>query len=174
MKTNSRRLAERSLAITLLTSALLFGLTASQALAQGDANTLSQEIAEKKISFSAVNPYTQASGTMTITFGGVFQATKLVETTGSDISHITGLQTGTFDFVPDDTSQPTISGRFRFRFAGTPQPRTGKLHFAFRMKGKTPDGSVFSFIQNELVAVTEEGFDISFGETKSLVALNAN
>lgn len=163
-----RRIAERRLAITFLALALLFSLSASQVMAQDDANTFSQELKEKTITFVTVNPYTQAQGSMTITFSGVFHANRQAETTGLAITRITGVQTGTFTFVPDDSSQPTISGKYRFRFVGKPQPNTDTLNFAFRLNGTAGDGSIFSFVQNERVLVSEEGFEVSFGSTDSV------
>lgn len=155
-----------SFAIASLALASLLGLTASQAMAQEGANTFSQEVAEQTISFPTVNPYTKAPGSMTITFSGVFHATRLTEPTGSGISRVTGGQRGTFTFVPDDSSQPTISGRFRFSLAGKTQPQTDTIHFAFTMDGMAQDGSLIRFVQTERALVTEGIVDVSFGRTE--------
>jgi hypothetical protein len=141
-------------------------LTASQALAQDDGNTFSKNVPEQTTTFPTVNPYTKVSGSMTIVFTGVFHATRSTESTGLEISRITGGQKGTFTFVPDDPSQPTISGRFHFSFAGTPQPHSDVLNFAFRMDSRAPDGSVVTFVQAERAVVSEAGVDISFGKTE--------
>jgi hypothetical protein len=143
-------------------------------MAQEEANTFSQEVPEQTITFATVNPYSKASGSMTITFSGVFHATRLTEPTGLEISRITGGQRGTFTFVPDDPSQPTITGSFRFGLAGKPQPQTGTITFAFRMNGKAQDGSAVIFLQFERAVVSEGALDISFGKTERVVSTPDN
>ena len=54
------------------------------------------------------NPCTGAAGTITETFHGVTHVTGLPDGTG----HETTTLTGTFTFVPDDPSQPTLTGKF--------------------------------------------------------------
>ncbi len=162
-----------SLTITPLALAALLSLTASQAKAQDSTNTFSQEVPEQAITFPTVNPYTEASGSMTITFSGVFHATRLTEPIGSEISRITGSQRGTFTFIPDDPSQLTISGKFRFSLGGKTQPHSEVIHLAFRMDGMTLDGSRITFVQTERAVVSESGLDISFGKTQ-VVAPAAN
>jgi hypothetical protein len=161
-----KRKIHGSFAIASLALASLLGLTASQAMAQEGANTFSQEVAEQTISFPTVNPYTKAPGSMTITLSGVFHATRLPEPAGSGISRISGGQRGTFIFVADDPSQPTISGRFRFSLAGKTQPHTDRIDFAFTMDGMAEDGSVVRFVQTERAIVTEGNVDVSFGSTE--------
>ena len=159
----------QALAITSFAFASLLGLTASQSMAQEDANTFSKEVPEQTITFPTVNPYTKVSGSMTITFSGVFHAARL---TGPIGSAITGGQRGTFTFVPDDPSQATISGRFGFSLAGKTQPDTDKITFAFMMDGIAQDGSPVSFVQTERAVVSEGGLDISFGSTDRVVPAN--
>ena len=158
------------LSITMLALVVLLGVTASQARTQDDANTFSKDVPEQTMTFSTVNPYTRISGSMTIVFAGVFYATRTSESAGSEISRITGRQQGTFSFVPDDSSQPTISGRFHFKLAGQPQPHSDGLEFAFRMTGKAPDGSMFTFVQSERAVISEGGVVISFGKTDGVEA----
>jgi hypothetical protein len=174
MRTVWKRKIRRSIALSSLTLALLLGLAASQAMAQDSANTFSQDVPEQTITFPTVNPYTKAPGSMTITFSGVFHATRLTEPAGLEISRITGGQRGTFTFVPDDSSQPTITGRFHFSLAGKPQPHTGTITFAFRMNGKAPDGSAVIFLQFERAVVTEGSPDISFGKTDRIAGAPDN
>lgn len=161
-------------ALTSLALALLLGLTASQAMAQEGANTFSQDVPEQTITFPTFNPYTKASGSMTITFSGIFHATRLTEPTGLEISRVTGGQRGTFTFVPDDPSQPTISGRFHFTLTGKPQPHTDTIRFVFRMDGMAQDGSTVTFLQTERAVVTEGSPDILFGNTDRVVATPDN
>ena len=105
---------------------------------------------------------------MTIVFSGVFHATRGAGTTGLEISRITGGQQGTFAFVPDDPSQPTISGKFRFTLTGKPQPQTETINFAFRMDGLATDGTRVSFVQLERAVVSEGSLEISFGNTQQV------
>jgi hypothetical protein len=156
----------QSFRIKSLALAFFLSLNASQALAQDDSNTVSKNFPEHTMSFATVNPYTKVAGSMTIVFTGLFHATKPAEITGQEFSRITGNQKGTFTFVPDDPSQPTISGQFHFNFAGTPQPHSDSLNFAFRMEGLAPDGSRVTFVQTERAVVGEAGVDISFGKTE--------
>jgi hypothetical protein len=169
-----RRKIQGALSITFLAFASLVGLIASQAMAQEGANAFSQHVPEQTITFATVNPYTKASGSMTIMLSGVFYATRLTEPRESGISRITGGQRGTFTFVPDDPAQPTISGQFRFTLAGNTQPRTDKINFSFTMDGMAQDGSVVRFVQTERAVVSEVGFDISFGSTGPLVPAKDN
>jgi hypothetical protein len=157
-------------ALTSLSLAFLLCLTASNTVAQEDPNTISREIPEQTITFSTVNPYTKVTGTMTIVFSGVFHLTRPTEDAQSGTSRVTGGQLGTFTFVPDDQSQPTISGKFRFRLSGWTQPRTNAILFVFRMNGVASDGSAFVFLQSERAVVHDEGCDISFGETRAVDA----
>jgi hypothetical protein len=150
--------------------AFLLGLTAPRTTAQEGGNGFSREIPEQTITFATVNPYTKVSGTMTIVFSGVFHLTRPTEEAQSGTSRVTGGQMGTFTFVPDDQSQPTISGKFRFRLSGWTQPRTNAIHFVFRMNGVAADGSAFVFLQSERAVANEEGCDISFGETSAVDA----
>lgn len=169
-----KRKIKGRLAITSLAITLLLSLTAAQAMAQDGAPTFSQDVPEQTITFSTLNPYTKTSGSMTITFSGVFHATRLTEPTGSQRSRITGGQRGTFTFIPDDPSQPTISGKFRFGLEGRTQPNTGVIQFAFKMDGMTQDGSMVTFVQTERVVISEESVAISFGKTDRVAAQQAN
>lgn len=168
MKATSKRRIFFQFALISLSLAFLLCLTASKAVAQEDPNTISREVPEQTITFSTVNPYTKVSGTMTIVFSGVFHLTRPTEEAQSGTSRVAGGQMGTFTFVPDDQSQPTINGRFRFRLAGRTQPRTNAIHFVFRMNGVASDGSAFVFLQSERAVVNDEGCDISFGETRAV------
>ena len=167
MKAIGTRKMNRSFAIISLVLSL-FCLTASGAMAQDEPNSFSQEVPEKTSTFATINPYTKAPGSMTIVLSGVFHATRRADATGLEISRVTGGQQGTFTFVPDDPSQPTINGKFHFSLAGKPQPRTETIAFAFRMDGLATDGTRVSFIQLERAVVSEGSFEISFGNTQQV------
>lgn len=145
-----------------LACVVLLGVLTSTAAAQDGVNTLSHDVAEKTVTFAAVNPYTDAAGTMSITFKGEFRADKVVGAAKLEVSRVSGFQSGTFEFVPDDSAQPRINGRFRFRFSGQPQPHMTTIHLAFRIYGRTPDGSVVGFLQKQEVTITEDSVEIKF------------
>lgn len=169
MKAPSKRILIQ-FAFVSLSLAFVLCLTASSALAQDDPNTISREVPEQTITFTTTNPYTKASGKMTIVFSGLFYITMNAEDAQSSTSRVTGGQVGTFTFVPDDPSQPTVNGSFRFRLAGRTQPRSNEVHFAFSMTGVALDGSRFTFVQFERVLIKEDSLEISFGETRAVGA----
>jgi hypothetical protein len=167
MTTMRTRKIKGSCAIISLVLSLLCA-TASGVMAQDEPNSFSQEFPERTSTFATINPYTKASGSMTIVFSGVFHAKRGEGATGLEISRITGGQQGTFSFVPDDPSQPTITGKFRFTLAGTPQPHTETINFGFRMDGLATDGTRVSLIQLERAVVSEGSLEISFGSTQQV------
>jgi hypothetical protein len=167
MKSTSQRRSFLRFSLKSLAFAFLLCFTTSSAIAQDDPNTISREVAEQTITFDSVNPYTKAAGKMTIVFSGVFNFTTAFEDAQSGTSRVAGAQVGTFTFVPDDPSQPPVSGGFRFRLAGRTQPRSNEVHFGFSMAGVAQDGTRFTFVQIERALIKEDGLEISFGETRA-------
>lgn len=163
---DKKRRLPNFLTFVLFTLCLFLSATKTQAQIEP---TFSQQIADQTITFVTLNPYSRATGSMTIKMNGVFYATRLTEPRRAGMLRITGNQNGTFTFVPDDYSQPTISGEFAFTLTGKTQAHTDIIDFDFRMDGTAPDGSAITFIQRERAFVNEGGFDISFGKTQRLV-----
>lgn len=58
------------------------------------------------------NPCTGDLGTLTLTYNGVFHVTELTSGIGAGTFWATGTLTGTFSFVPFDSSKPSYAGRF--------------------------------------------------------------
>lgn len=58
------------------------------------------------------SPCSGVPGTTTVTFNEVFHITDHGISEGLFIYHIAGTLTGTFNFVPDDPTEPSYSGRF--------------------------------------------------------------
>jgi hypothetical protein len=83
-------------------------LTPMAALAQAETTTTHFS---DTLRVPAVNPCTGVTGTVTTTFKGVTHVTELPD--GS--FHETTTLTDRFTFVPDDPSQPTITGKETFR-----------------------------------------------------------
>jgi hypothetical protein len=82
-------------------------LTPIAALAQAETTTTHFS---DTVSFPDFNPCTGATGTTTTTFKGVTHVTELPD--GS--FHETTTATGRFTLVPDDPSQPTLTGKNTF------------------------------------------------------------
>jgi hypothetical protein len=168
MKSVPKTKSKYSTAVSSLALALFLFVTATQVIAQ-DASTFSREVPNQTITFKTINPYTQAPGSMTIIFDGIFQVSREVGPTGSTVTRIKGGQKGTFTFVPDDSSLATITGKFHFRLGGTPQPESDEINFAFTMNGVGTDGSRVTFVQDERAVITQERAEVSFGKTYPLV-----
>lgn len=109
--------------LPLIASALLL-TSAPHALAAAYTNTTIDHHATQ--SFTDFNPCTGVSGTITLTSNSIFHITVRPNNTVA----VTGTDTGTATFVPNDLSQPTYTGRFTDWFGGTGtlDPNTGLLY----------------------------------------------
>jgi len=150
----------------LLLSALTF-LVGPLALAQGGiANEFDQTLAEKTITFDALNPYTNSQGSVTITVkAGDFHVKRIGSGRKAGWTFVTGKQEGSFKFVPYDSSQPTYEGTFKFGLTGDiPFDRhSDVLPLNFNISTTGSDGSIMAFVQEEFANVNEFGADVSFG-----------
>jgi hypothetical protein len=143
---------------------LIFGSAFSQDLSQ----QFDQSLAEKTITFDAVNPYSNMAGKVTIAVSGVFHGKRIGSGRKAGWSSIKGEQQGTFSFVPYDASQPTFTGTFKFSLSGEiPFDRHNDvLPLSFIINTVGTDGSEVTFVQSEFATVNEYGADVSFGELK--------
>ncbi len=160
-------------AMIIVALTMLVWLSATQVRAQDNAYTFSKDAPEQTIGFLTTNPYTKASGSMTITLSGAFKANRLTEPMKLGISYISGDQKGTFVFTPDDPGQPTISGKYQFGLSGETFPQTDTIDFFFKMDGAAKDGSRVTFIQGERAMISEGVLVITFGETRRLIENNS-
>lgn len=87
------------------------------------------------------NPCTGASGTLTTTVNDVFHFTQLAN--GTD--WFTGTLTGTFTFVPDDSTQPSYTGHFTDWFNENDNLRNGNSTFTTNIHGTGSDGSTITY-----------------------------
>ena len=71
------------------------------------------------------NPCTGDLGTLTLTYNGVFHVTELTSGIGAGTFWATGTLTGTFSFVPFDSSKPSYTGRFTTWFGDPENPEDG-------------------------------------------------
>ena len=150
----------------------LMMLISTPALAQELSHEFKQELAEKTLTFAAINPYTNVPGIVTITISGAFHGKRIRSGKKEGWSAINGEQKGSFAFVPYDSSQPTYKGDFRFALIGEiPADRHDdllKFHFLVDTTGS--DGSKLTFVQGESALVNEYVTDVSFGDLKQLNA----
>jgi len=108
-------------------------------------------------SFAATNPCTDPAtpGVVTITYNGVFHITDF----GGGIFQVTGTQTGTLVFVPDDPSGITYTGHFAAWFGTQSNPPA--LQFAatdtFAVHVTGSDGSKLTLLLLNHVTRTPAG-----------------
>ena len=150
-----------------LISALTF-LIAPLTLAQGGiANEFDQTLAEKTVTFDALNPYTNSPGSVTVTVSsGDFHAKRIGSGRRAGWTVITGKQEGSFKFVPYDSTEPTYEGAFKFVLSGDiPFDRHSDiLPLNFHIITNGSDGSVVAFVQEQFANVNEVGADVTFGK----------
>ncbi len=114
---------------------LLVAMVAPAASAQ--ANTFTQTVHGFTETFTDVNPCTGDPGEVTVTYNGVFHITE--DPNGG--FHVTGTLTGTFQFVPDDPTLPSYTGRFTDWFGGNITANNEGFWETFRINGTGSDGS---------------------------------
>jgi hypothetical protein len=147
--------------LALGVAAAVAALSAAPASA-APATTFTQTVKGVTESFPEVNECSGATGTVTITYNGVFHVTELA----SGGLHVTGTQTGTFTFVPDDPSEPTYTGRFTTWFGENVNARNATGTFTFRVRGVGSDGSVLRFHQVAHFSVSATGVTVEFDRTR--------
>jgi hypothetical protein len=108
------------------------------------------------------NPCTGDPGTLTLTYNGAFHATELTSGIGAGTFWATGTLTGTFSFVPFDSSKPSYSGRFTTWFGDNDNLRNGTETETLRVRGIGSDGSVLSFHVVAHMTVTATGISFAF------------
>ncbi len=113
---------------------LLVGMS-SVALAQAETETITvQDFTE---TFSDVDSCTGVPGEITVTYNGVFHVSE--DPNGG--VHVTATQTGTVQFIPDDASLPSYSGRFTGWFGGNVTSNGEGFWVTFRVNASGSDGS---------------------------------
>ena len=129
----------RRIALLACSAGMLVGMVAPSAYAQ--ANTFTDTVKGITETFPEVNPCTGAAGTVTITFNAIFHITE--DPQGG--FHVTGTQTGTFTFIPNDASEPSYTGRFTTWFGGNVGANGEGFWATFRLRGTGSDGSTLLF-----------------------------
>jgi len=96
-------------------------------------------------SFPSPNPCTGASGTVSLSYNGVFHVTTLTSGIGAGTFWATGTQTGTFAFTPDDPAKPSFAGHFTTWFGDNNNLQNGSETSTFSLRGTGSDGSTLIF-----------------------------
>jgi hypothetical protein len=109
-----------------------------------------------------LNPCTGDPGTLTLTYNGAFHATELTSGIGAGTFWATGTLTGTFSFVPFDSSKPSYGGRFTTWFGDNDNLPNGTETETLRVRGIGSDGSVLTFHEVAHMTVTAIGITFSF------------
>jgi hypothetical protein len=142
-------------------AAVLMSASASFAAGAG-AVTFTQTFHNATDSFPTPNPCSGVSGTVAITYNGVFHATFLTSGVGAGTGWATGTQTGDVVFTPDDPSQPTYTGHFTIWFGDDNNLRNGVEHSTFSVHATGSDGSTLSFHDVAHLSTSATGATFSF------------
>src|SRR5207249_11851773 len=102
-------------------------LTASPAEARATTETI--HVTNVTESNPDVNPCSGATGTVSMTYSGVFHSTELPNGT----SWFTGTLHGTFSFVPDDAAEPSCAGNLAAWFGDETNLRLDGVPESFRI-----------------------------------------
>ena len=86
----------------------------------------------------STNPCTGVPGTLTLTFNAVFHVTI---NTATGTGHFTETTTGSFVFVPDDPTQPTVTGHFASWNGENQNIQNFAATATFNLHGTGSDGS---------------------------------
>lgn len=109
--------------------------------------------------FPSNNPCTGATGTLTITYNAVFHVT-IDTTTGT--GHMTETMAGSFVFVPDDATLPTLTGHFASWFGANQNIQNFAATATFNLHGTGSDGSQFKGHFLFHISVSATGVTILF------------
>jgi hypothetical protein len=109
-----------------------------------------------------VNPCTGDVGTLTLTYNGVFHVTELTAGKGAGTFWATGTLTGTFSFVPNDSSKPSYTGHFTIWFGDNDNLQNGTQTETVSIHGSGSDGSVLRFHDVVHLASSATGVVVGF------------
>jgi hypothetical protein len=98
----------------------------------------------------------------TSTVSGVIHLTLLANGT----YHITGTFRGTFEFVPDDPTLPTYTGRFTQWFGENSNNQNFAATFTFTLHGTGTDGSKLKFHETAHFSVSATGVLVTFDKLR--------
>jgi hypothetical protein len=109
-----------------------------------------------------VNPCTGAPGTLTLTYNAIFHVTTLANGT----YWATFTQTGSFSFVPFDSSQQSYTGHFTVWDGDNWNNQNTTETAAFSVHGTGSDGSKLAFHDTEHISSSATGLTVSFDKPR--------
>jgi hypothetical protein len=147
--------------------------------------TFSHNLNAEPITFEAVNPSTQVPGLMTVTITGAYRGNRLSDGESSDGetpngespdgespdgesplgSHLKADQRATFSFVPYNPYSPSYSATIK-GLQAVGNTTNDSIFFDFGLMATGSDGSTQQFTLREVVTVTEDGAQVTFGQLK--------
>jgi hypothetical protein len=150
-------------ALILIIGAVVTVLAAPSASAAGAGAVSSTQTVHNATDTSTdVNPCTGAPGTLTLTYNAIFHITTLANGT----YWATFTQTGTFSFVPFDSSQPSFTGHFTVWDGDNWNNRNTTETVTLAITGTGSDGSRLRFHGVEHVSVSATGITNSFDKPR--------
>jgi hypothetical protein len=161
LKAPIRRIDMKRLAIVALgiSVAAIGGMSPPHVHAEGSGVvSYTQNFHHQTDAFASVNPCTGVPGTLTETFNGVVHVTTFAD----GPYEVTFIETGTISFVPDDSTQPSYSGKLNQSGNQhlTQQTAVGTVTLHFRVLGT--DGSIVTQHEVQHLTVTPTGVSVSF------------
>ena len=124
--------------------------------------SFNQTFHDATASFPSPNPCTGVSGTVSLTYNGVFHVTTLTSGIGAGTFWATGTQTGAFAFTPDDPAQPSYAGHFTTWFGEADNKQNGVDHSTFTVHLTGSDGSTIKFHDTAHLSTSASGLTVSF------------
>ena len=151
----------RKLVVMLIAAAALVAVPAALSAGAG-AVSETQTLHNVTETSTDVNPCTGAPGTLTLTYNAIFHVTTLENGT----YWATFTQTGSFSFVPFDSSQPSYTGHFTVWDGDNWNNRNTTETFTFSVHGTGSDGSTLAAHETEHVSTSASGMTISFDKMR--------
>ncbi len=148
-------------AAVAVVAVLLVGITTISAAGAGAVSS-TQTFHNATDSQPFGNPCTNAPGTVTLTYNGVFHITYLTSGQGAGTFWVTGTMTGDFVFAPDDASQPSYSGHFATWFGDNNNLYNGTETSTLSLHGTGSDGSTLRFHDVAHLSVSASGMTFFF------------
>ena len=146
-------------AALLAFAALLLSTSALAAPAQSFTQTFKDAV---DVDPNNVNPCTGDPGTLTTVENGVIHVTL----TANGGFHLTGTFTGALEFVPDDPSKPTLTGRSTIWFGDNDNARSGVETVTFTVHAEGSDGSTVRMHSAAHFSVSATGLVVSFDKLR--------
>jgi hypothetical protein len=147
----------RKLTAGALVLGVLLALPAAALAHEGPPTTFTDTVKQTD-TFPSANPCTGDLGTLTITYNGVFHVTEFAD----GHYHVTGTQTGTFDFDTADPTKPDYSGRVTVWFGENGNVNGFNGTFTLNGRATGTDGSTLRFHQTSHITIVGSDVVVQF------------